>query len=57
MTDCTGGVAETDSFSTNRLTDLPVELRTLEHLQIINLSMNKSVDQRDDLNATVNSIV
>ena len=28
-------------FSTNRLTDLPMELSQLEHLQIINLSMNK----------------
>jgi hypothetical protein len=28
-------------FSTNRLTDLPSELSSLEHLQIINLSMNK----------------
>ena len=31
--------------STNRLTDLPMELSALEHLQIINLSMNKYNDE------------
>ncbi len=34
-------------FSTNRLTDLPSELSSLEHLQIINLSMNKYVCSRN----------
>jgi len=28
-------------FSSNRLTDLPSALSSLEHLQIINISMNK----------------